>query len=187
MAKDINSKIGNKIRYYRNSRNLTQQALADKVGISWEMISRYERGSSSVFNNIDKICDALGINVYDLFSDKLDPSRQRFSRIPLYDSTQLLGKIDPTRTMKSYHAPDWLLLSEDDPFAVILDTSIHINTEKIRGRGVIFLLSEPKPKQQSVILYAKGTELVIDKLIDYQKIRSSVRYIGTVVGQEVRI
>ena len=38
-----NNYIGENIRTYRARANLTQQQLADKVGVSWEMISRYER------------------------------------------------------------------------------------------------------------------------------------------------
>ncbi|HNW33178.1 MAG TPA: helix-turn-helix transcriptional regulator, partial [Candidatus Dojkabacteria bacterium] len=53
--------IGENIRIYRERANLTQQQLADKVGITWEMISRYERNESLPFRKLDGISKALDV------------------------------------------------------------------------------------------------------------------------------
>jgi len=56
-----NDYIGENIRTYRARANLTQQQLADKVGVSWEMVSRYERSINSPFKKIYKISSALNV------------------------------------------------------------------------------------------------------------------------------
>lgn len=55
------AQIGKLIRKYRQERNFSQQTLAEKIGVTWEMISRYERGRSSPLQKILEISDALGV------------------------------------------------------------------------------------------------------------------------------
>ncbi len=62
-------KVGANIREYRKMRKLTQQELADRIGVTWEMVSRYERGKSSSANSLEKISDALGIKSEDLLKE----------------------------------------------------------------------------------------------------------------------
>ena len=66
------AQIGRKIKQQREAQNLTQQMLADKIGVSWEMISRYERGSSSPFTKIIDISDVLGVPISNLIDDRTD-------------------------------------------------------------------------------------------------------------------
>ncbi len=66
--------IGRIIKEERQKRGLSQQELATKVGVTWEMISRYERGRSSALNKILEISDALEIEVGKFFQANFAPS-----------------------------------------------------------------------------------------------------------------
>lgn len=69
MRDDILLKLGQKIRYERIRRNLSQEDLAELVGLSKQSIGAIENGSSNVmFTNLYKIAKALGLNLGD-FSD----------------------------------------------------------------------------------------------------------------------
>jgi len=60
MAKQAN-RLGERIRELRNKKGLSQTGLADKVGISYAQIGRYEtKGSQPPAGTLKKIADALG-------------------------------------------------------------------------------------------------------------------------------
>ncbi|MBP3821504.1 helix-turn-helix transcriptional regulator [bacterium] len=59
--------IGKKIKFYRQISNLTQEQLAEKVGIHEKQISRIESGIHfPTFDNLIKIMNALNIEFKDL-------------------------------------------------------------------------------------------------------------------------
>lgn len=53
--------IGRNIRIARTMAGLTQRELADKLGVTWEMISRYETNKVNPFNKIQEISRILKI------------------------------------------------------------------------------------------------------------------------------
>ena len=59
--------IGIRIKEIRIKKGLTQQQVADSIGVTYQNISQYERGLRIPKNEtIIKIADALGISVYEL-------------------------------------------------------------------------------------------------------------------------
>jgi transcriptional regulator with XRE-family HTH domain len=62
MAKQV-SKLGDRIKDLRRKKNLSQSELADKAGVSYAQIGRYEtKGSQPPANTLKKIADALGVS-----------------------------------------------------------------------------------------------------------------------------
>ena len=56
------------VKYYRNSKNYTQEYLSEITGISRDYLSEIERGKRTPsFKRILLIADALDIEVYKLF------------------------------------------------------------------------------------------------------------------------
>lgn len=54
--------FGANLRHQRKAKNLTQADLAERVGVSTEMISKVERGiASPSFHTIEKLADVLGV------------------------------------------------------------------------------------------------------------------------------
>ena len=65
-------KFGLKVQYYRKLRGLTQEAFADKVGISWSYIAKIEsptRAFGVSMENLFAIAEALEVPVAKLFED----------------------------------------------------------------------------------------------------------------------
>lgn len=63
----MNELLGARIRELRNSRNLTQEQLADTIGISRQKYARIENGVNSVTLDIlSQIAAVLGITVGDI-------------------------------------------------------------------------------------------------------------------------
>lgn len=68
MKKDILVKFGNKVREERLKRNLSQERLAEIIGIHRTYIGMIERAEKNItLINIEKIAKALEMPVKDLF------------------------------------------------------------------------------------------------------------------------
>ena len=64
---EINGKLGQKIRELRESQNLTQEKLGDRIGVSQDYLSRIEQGKKNpTVNLLYKIAGGLGVQVCDL-------------------------------------------------------------------------------------------------------------------------
>lgn len=64
----VNEKLGKRIRRARKDKKISQEELADRVGLHYTTISRIERGlSNSPVETINKIAKALSIKISDLF------------------------------------------------------------------------------------------------------------------------
>lgn len=64
---DITVQFGERVREVRQSRSLSQEALADLAGLDRTYISSVERGRRNIsLRNIEAIADALGVGMADL-------------------------------------------------------------------------------------------------------------------------
>ena len=62
--------IGENIKNIRKKANLSQKALAEKLGVSQQMIAQYEKGKRQPkIETIDKIATALGVRIVDITRD----------------------------------------------------------------------------------------------------------------------
>ena len=64
----LKENLGRNIKYYRNKRNLTQEQLAEIVGISDKNISKIENGNNyPSAETLSAIAAALNVEFYELF------------------------------------------------------------------------------------------------------------------------
>lgn len=56
--------IGEKIRHIRKQSNMTQQELADKIGVSRQYISQIEKGVDSL--SVKKLCSILDVLGFEI-------------------------------------------------------------------------------------------------------------------------
>jgi transcriptional regulator with XRE-family HTH domain len=65
----LNRQFGNRLRFLRVQRQMTQEQLATTADISVDFLSLIERGRNAPsFSNIDKLARALKIPVKELFN-----------------------------------------------------------------------------------------------------------------------
>jgi len=65
-------RFGLKVQYYRKLRGMTQEAFADKVGISWSYLAKIEsptRAFGVSMETLFTIAHVLGVPVAKLFED----------------------------------------------------------------------------------------------------------------------
>lgn len=64
--------VGERIRYYRTLKGMSQEALALEANINSAFVGHLERGlKSPTVTTLEKITDALGITMEELFSEGL--------------------------------------------------------------------------------------------------------------------
>ena len=78
MISDMNEMkilFGNKVKEKRLSMSLTQEQLAEKIGISSKSLSQIELGNNFVSaENLELICNALNVSPHVLFDFKQEAS-----------------------------------------------------------------------------------------------------------------
>ena len=69
-----------RLKEYRKARGMTQQELADRLGVSNKSVSRWETGGYPDVALLGPLAKALGVTVDDLLCDSLENARTAFDR-----------------------------------------------------------------------------------------------------------
>lgn len=98
-------KIGNYITKKRKEKNLTQEKLAEKIGVSNKTISKWETGKSMPdYATIPLLCEELGISVSEL----MDAEDNEPKSIRVYDDEQILDLVKTTQDIKKQNEKNLL-------------------------------------------------------------------------------
>jgi len=64
----IEKQIGQKIKEIRKKKGISQMGLAEKVGLSFQQIQKYEKGTSKIsVSRLFQIAEALGVDIHTFF------------------------------------------------------------------------------------------------------------------------
>lgn len=78
MEGDLQRTLGENLRRYRQSRGLSQEALADVLGVHRTYMGGVERGERNLtLRSLERIADSLGVKPLDLLRAPRRPSRRR--------------------------------------------------------------------------------------------------------------
>jgi transcriptional regulator with XRE-family HTH domain len=99
-----NSEIGRKVKSYRQKAHLTQEKLAEILGVTVQQVQNYESGRTTLnVDNLQKICLALTTSPVDIFvdssSDLYHLSQDEKSVIEKFRSIKDSDKINCVRTL----------------------------------------------------------------------------------------
>lgn len=182
------NKIGEQIRFFRKRKNLTQQQLADKIGVTWEMVSRYERGTSSPMDKIYQISDALETEIRNFLDSDSDKIKKGIviledNLAPFFDSIPSDYIFTKEKAKLYYTVPDWILLKDKKCF-VINTSFVEIRTIQIKKSGPLFIGPSILPDKDSIILAFDSKTFYIDTS---SNVPQSHKFIGTVLAQEIRL
>ncbi|THD81569.1 XRE family transcriptional regulator [Aliigemmobacter aestuarii] len=100
MKHPVDAHVGKRIRHRRWMIGMTQQQLADKVGIKFQQIQKYETGMNRVSaSRLWDIADALGVAI-GFFFEGLDDARE--SAAPAQGD--ILADKEAMELLRSYYA-----------------------------------------------------------------------------------
>jgi transcriptional regulator with XRE-family HTH domain len=64
MLKDFAKNVGEKIKKYRLAAHMSQMALAEKIGISYQQLQKYEKGINNIsLYRLRQICESLKVPI----------------------------------------------------------------------------------------------------------------------------
>lgn len=79
--------LGERIKQIRESKNLSQKEVSEKIGVSYQQLAQWEKGTRNpTYRNIEKIANALNVSTLSLVgislcnistNDLLDELRRR--------------------------------------------------------------------------------------------------------------
>jgi transcriptional regulator with XRE-family HTH domain len=63
--------VGARVRLLRKARNVSQTALAEAIGVTFQQVQKYERASNRIsISMLARIADTLGTNVAELVDER---------------------------------------------------------------------------------------------------------------------
>jgi len=176
--------IGKQIKKARTDKGLSQEALGEKLGVTWEMVSRYENGRSSarkylaelsqvlekpiayffgveedvIEYNIEKIASALkekGVG-YDKSSQ---------NKVTLIDNFSILGFEKSLKLTRQYYsAPEWVIEKYHDVFALRLESlTTETGVLEINKGDVGFFSPSTESNTGDIVLVQKGNSFRLTK------------------------
>lgn len=104
-----NKEVGRRVRQFRQDAGLSQEALAELVGVSFQQVQKYESGHTTLnILKLQQIADALKVSVAEFFSSaptqhvrltgeeaQLLQSFRRIKNVELRDSIlKLVGNVN---------------------------------------------------------------------------------------------
>lgn len=93
----LDAMVGAKIRMFRINRGMSQTALAERVGVSFQQVQKYEKGANRVgASRLSQIASVLGITVGELFESSQE--KIAASNSPVH----LLAEPGALRVLKAY-------------------------------------------------------------------------------------
>jgi transcriptional regulator with XRE-family HTH domain len=98
MKHPVDAHVGKRIRHRRWMIGMTQQQLADKVGIKFQQIQKYETGMNRVSaSRLWDVADALGVTIA-FFFEGLDEAREAAA------APDLMADKEALELVRSYYA-----------------------------------------------------------------------------------
>ena len=86
MPSPVDLKIGSQIRAFRVGKDISEEVLADRLGVTFKQMQRYERGTSRVsIMQLTEIADALGVPMSAFFDTTAttEPENENVAPLPI--------------------------------------------------------------------------------------------------------
>ncbi|MBL9074737.1 helix-turn-helix transcriptional regulator [Tabrizicola sp.] len=100
MKHPVDAHVGKRIRHRRWMVGMTQQQLADKVGIKFQQIQKYETGMNRVSaSRLWDVADALGVSI-SFFFEGLGEGQSN----PTYAHGDMMSDKEALELVRSYYA-----------------------------------------------------------------------------------
>jgi transcriptional regulator with XRE-family HTH domain len=91
-ATAVDVTVGRNVRIWRLARGLSQTQLADRIGVTFQQVQKYESGGNRISTGrLTKIARVLGVHVMTLLdgTDQADPPAKVHSRVLIQNTRAL--------------------------------------------------------------------------------------------------
>jgi transcriptional regulator with XRE-family HTH domain len=100
-ADSRDAEVGRRVRSRRLEQGLSQTELAEKIGVTFQQVQKYEKGTNRIgAGRLQRICEALGVNS-TFFMDGAGP--QQFATV--FDKLQSKGAVQLLQAYSEIKSP----------------------------------------------------------------------------------
>lgn len=173
-------KIGIQIKKARAESQLSQSELGKKIGVTWEMISRYENGKSSPRKNLEKIARTLDKPIQYFFGVEEIPlseeikklskllsqkseELQKSAEVPFIETLENFSLSQALKyTKQGYCCPSWIYTRFSDVFSYLLD-EVESDVVGIGSLDVGYFSQDVRPRIGDFVLIKDKKSVRIEK------------------------
>jgi transcriptional regulator with XRE-family HTH domain len=98
--------VGRLVRVHRMARGMSQTALADQIGVTFQQVQKYESGANRIsMGRLTRIAKVLGVSVTYLLAGSRQATSAHSSKkdeAKLAEATRMLGRIGALRLLKAF-------------------------------------------------------------------------------------
>jgi len=95
----VDVQVGQRVRAFRLARGMSQTALAEKVGVTFQQIQKYEKGINRIGSSrLKRVANVLGVGIASLFAEEGSAS-ERTGRDPL---AEMLSQPNAARLLQAF-------------------------------------------------------------------------------------
>jgi transcriptional regulator with XRE-family HTH domain len=106
MTHPVDDHVGAKLRELRKSVGMSQSTLAGRLGLTFQQVQKYERGTNRVSaSKLYETAAILGVPVADFFEGLSDPNVSKFQAVPSLDNDLLARLIKVFETVPKAERP----------------------------------------------------------------------------------
>jgi len=113
MSNDIERKIGERLKFYRKQKGISQTSLGQHVGLTFQQIQKYENGANRLsVSRLIEFASFLEFSIEDFFDGISKPSPKRMSPLDemkaasteplMLDVVRQFRKIESPKVRKSF-------------------------------------------------------------------------------------
>lgn len=102
----MKTEIGQAMRKLRKAKKMTQDTLAEKLGVAPANISRYEKGQQGIeVDKLPTLADALGVSVPEFFAIASGAEVDNFEPAPELRKVPLISWVQAGKCQEVFHEP----------------------------------------------------------------------------------
>lgn len=143
-------KIANRLYEYRKDRGLSQDQLAEKIGVSRQAVSKWERGEASPdTDNLIALSEIYNVTLDELIKgEKISPAGNKEKSESTLNETYISFK-DGVLNVNDGKKEQKIHISSDGVHINVPKTTVHINNDFLKNKGHIFGKKRKRNKTQS--------------------------------------
>ncbi len=135
--------IGENIQYLRKKRNLTQEALAEQIGVSRQTVAKWEAGESGPdLETAGKLSRVFDVSLDDLVATQGDvpppdpaQGRHMFGLVTVGDKGQIVIPVQARRVFHISPGDQLMVLGDEDRGLALVDAQFFLKIAEVIRNG----------------------------------------------------
>ena len=135
--------IGENIQYLRKKRGLTQEALAEQVGVSRQTVAKWEAGESAPdLDAAGKLSQVFDVSLDDLVAmpgdvppPETDQGKHMFGLVTVGDKGQIVIPVQARRVFHISPGDQLMVLGDEDRGLALMDAKFFLKIAEVIRNG----------------------------------------------------